>query len=261
MEKQSYYLIKIKEDLSQKQRVNPHYSLRAYARDLGVHPATMSQIMKGNRPLPLKDSVRVVEKMNLGPKERTLFLESLLKSKVSLDKIKINDLDNRFMLDESHFKIIAEWEHFAVLDLFELSAFEATSSEIAQRLSITENRVDVVVSNLLTAGLLVMETDGCLKKVHEDLRTTENIKSQALKESHRETLRMGINKLDEIDVELRDFSSTTVAIDLNKLPEAKAIIREFRQKMSALLREGKKTDVFQLAIQFYPLTKTNKEKN
>ncbi|MNL64824.1 hypothetical protein D3C87_1890770 [compost metagenome] len=65
---------------------------------------------------------------------------------------------------------------------------------------------------------------------------------------------MGKAKLDEVDMMLRDFSSTTLAIDLDKLTEAKTIIREFRQKMSALLRDGNKTDVYQLAIQFYPLT-------
>lgn len=74
-----------------------------------------------------------------------------------------------------------------------------------------------------------------------------------------ETLEIGKNKLEEIEVELRDFSSATVAIDLEKLPEAKTIIREFRQKMSALLRDGEKTDVYQLAIQFYPLTENAKK--
>lgn len=261
METQSYYLAKIKEDLSLRQRANPHYSLRAYARDLGVHPATLSQIMKGNRPLPLKNSSQVVMKLGLGPKEKTLFMESLLKTKVALDEIKISDLDERFMLDESHYKIIAEWEHYVVLDLFELKDFDPSLIEISQRLGITENRAEVVVNNLLTAGLLKVEENGTFRKIHEDIRTTEDIKSQALRESHKETIKMGIDKLEDIEVELRDFSSTTVAIDLNKLPEAKAIIREFRQKMTALLRDGEKTDVYQLAIQFYPMTQTKLEKN
>lgn len=261
METQTYYLMKIKEDLSLKQRANPHYSLRAYARDAGVHPATMSQILKGNRPLPLKDSAKLVEMMNLGPKERTLFFESLYKSKMSIDQIKIEETHERFMLDESHHKIIAEWEHYTVLDLFDLVNFQASLTEISQRLGITENRADVVVNNLLTAGLLKVDTDGSFFKVHEDVRTTEDIKSQALKDAHKETLKIGLEKLEKIECELRDFSSTTVAIDLNKLPEAKTIIREFRQKMTALLREGEKTDVYQLAIQFYPLTQTISEKN
>ena len=65
---------------------------------------------------------------------------------------------------------------------------------------------------------------------------------------------MGKHKLKEIGVELRDFSAMTIALDLEKLPEAKTIIREFRQKMGTLLRNGNKTEVYQLAIQLYPLS-------
>jgi transcriptional regulator with XRE-family HTH domain len=98
-----YYLSKIKEEFSRKQRGNEHYSLRAYARDLGVHPSTLSQVMKGNRPLPLKDSAGVVKGLKLGPKDKTLFMESLYRRKSSLNDIEINPLDERFMLDESYY--------------------------------------------------------------------------------------------------------------------------------------------------------------
>lgn len=253
----SYYITKIKEDLSLRQRQNPHYSLRAYARDLGLHSSTLSQIIKGKRPLPLKNSGEVAKKLNLGPKERTLFLESLYKVKTNIDDIKIDQNDDRFMLDESYFKAIAEWEHYAVITLFDVEGFEPGVNEIAQRLGITENRTDVVLNNLLQCGLIKHE-NGKLVKAHPKVRTTEDVQSQALKESHIETLEMGKKKLEEVEVELRDFSSMTIAMDLEKLPEVKTVIREFRQKVSALLRDGKKTDVFQLAIQLYPLTKQTK---
>lgn len=261
METQTYYITRIKEDLSLRQRNNPQYSLRAYARHVGMHPATLSQVLKGQRPLPMKDSTRLIEKMNLGPKERTLFLESLLRSKTSLDQIKIDEHDERFMLDESYYKVIAEWEHYAVLDLFDLKGFDSTLFEVSQRLGITENRASVVVNTLITTGLLKVAANGSFQKVHANIRTTEDVSSQALKDSHKETMRMGLDKIDEIEVELRDFSAMTVALNLEKLPEAKTIIREFRQKMMGLLRDGEKTDVYQLAIQFYPLTQTTTEKN
>ncbi len=252
-----YYLMKMKEVFSLKQRENSSYSLRAFARDLDIHPSTMSQIINGNRSLPYKDSSHVVNKLKLNPKERTLFMESLMRKKTSLDAIKIEALDQRFMLDESYYKIIAEWEHFAVLDLFELVDFDPTPEGIMAKIDVTANRAHVVLNNLKTCGLLE-EREGCLVKVHEDIRTTEDIASRALRDSHVETMKMGIQKLEEIEIELRDFSSTTVGLDIDKLPEAKTIIREFRQKMSALLKEGHKTEVYQLAIQFYPLTKTVK---
>lgn len=249
-----YHIHKIKEVLSLKQRQNPHYSLRAYARDLGVHPATLSQVIKGNRPLPLKNASEVVLKLNLGPKEKTLFLESLYQSKTSLDQIKINFSEERVMLDESHYKVLAEWEHYAVLTLFDLSDFNPTPKAIARSLNLTANRTEVVLTNLSAAGLVAQDKNGKLAKAQTFVRTTEDIQSAAIRDSHKETLEMGKNKLDEVDMILRDFSSTTVAVDLEKLTEAKTIIREFRQKMSALLRDGNKTDVYQLAIQFYPLT-------
>lgn len=259
----SFYQAKLKEALSLRQRENPQYSLRAYARDLGVHPGTLAKVIKGERPLPVKTSKVVLEKLKLGPKDRTLFMESLLRRKTNIDNIRIDPLDTRHIVDESNYKVIAEWEHFIVTDLFDLPNFEATTADIARRLDITETRAEVVVENLLISGLLERGESGKLHRVHSAVKTTEDIQSQALKESHLETLKLGMKKIEEIEVELRDFSSSAMAIDLDQLLEAKTIIREFRQKMTALLRDGQnKTDVYQLAIQFYPVTnkKINQEK-
>jgi uncharacterized protein (TIGR02147 family) len=67
---------------------------------------------------------------------------------------------------------------------------------------------------------------------------------------------MGIQKIDEIQMELRDFSSVTLVLDPQKLNEAKQIIKEFRKKMSSLSTQDNPQEVYQLAIQFFPLTKT-----
>lgn len=155
------------------------------------------------------------------------------------------------MLDESHVK----WEHYATITLFDIDGFKASADVISEQLGITKNRAEVFIDNLITCDLIKMREDGSLTKNHTSLSTTEDISSQALKDSHIETLEMGKNKLEDIAVELRDFSAMTIAMDLERMPEVKTIIREFRQKMSALLRDGKKTDVCQLSIQFYPLTK------
>lgn len=252
-----YYLQKLKEDLSKRQKRSSSYSLRAFARDLDVHPATMSLVIQGKRCLPLKFSRPVADKLNLGPRERTLFLESIYGEKTSIDQIKIPEYDERFMIDESYYSIIAEWEHDAVLTLMDCSDFVFSREEISHRLRITNVRTDVVINNLLQCGLLI-EENGEWRKAYPAIRTTEDIASSALRQGHKETLDLGKDKLDEIDVLLRDFSSMMIAMDSQKLTEAKTIIREFRQKMAALLRDGNKTEVYQLAIQFYPLTKTEK---
>lgn len=221
-----------------------------------MHPGTLGKVIKGQRPLPLKISRQVAEALELSPAEQTLFLESLLRKKTNIDLIPIDSLDTRHIVDESNYRIIAEWEHFVVIDMFEIPSFERTIEDISRRLDISENRAEVVVKNLANSGLIKVDDDGKLSAIYTDIKTSEDIESKALQQSHQEALEMGRNKLKEIEVELRDFSSMTASIDLDQLPEAKTIIREFRQKMASLLRNGSnKTDVYQLAIQFYPVTK------
>lgn len=251
---QAYYLTKMREALSLKQRVNPHYSLRAFARDIGIHPATLSQIINGKRPLPFKDSEGVIRKLNLGPKEKNLFIESLKRNKTTLNKIRIKEEDDRLILDESYYKIIAEWEHYAILELFNLPEFNRTKQEMMERLNLTSTRTDVVLTNLLTCRLIEQQEDGRFNKIHSDVTTADDLVNQALRDSHREALLMGSQKLEDVAIELRDFSSLTLAIDMEKVPEVKLLIREFRKKIMSLVRDGHKKEVYQLAIQFYPLT-------
>lgn len=233
--------------------------MRAYARDLGMNPSSLSQVLRGKRGIPLNKVGFVVDKLELDSKERTIFIESLYRSKTNIDNIKIDSLDERFIIDSSYSKVLAEWEHYAVLTLFNLTDFTVNSTTISERLGISFNRAEVVLSNLLNSKLVEEDETGTLRKTHPDLKTTEDIKSQALRKSHLENLEIAKTKLDEIEVELRDFSATTVAVDLKQIPEAKTIIREFRQKMAALMRNGQnKTEVYQLAMQFYPLSKLNK---
>jgi nucleoid DNA-binding protein len=47
----------------------------------------------------------------------------------------------------------------------------------------------------------------------------------------------------------------TMAIDEAKLPEAKALVEEFTNKMSILLESGKKTRVYEFGTYLYPLQK------
>ena len=49
----------------------------------------------------------------------------------------------------------------------------------------------------------------------------------------------------------------TMAIDETKISEAKLLIEEFTNKMSALLETGKRTRVYEYGVYLYPLQKEN----
>lgn len=251
----NFYSEKLKETLKERQRINSSYSLRAFSRDIGMSPSTLTLVMQKKRPLPKKYVENVISYLDMNPSEEAIFRESLNGKKGKLNKIEISEeLKNRYILDDSHFKVIAEYEHYAILSLLETKGFISDVNFISKRLGISNERTKQVLNSLEIANLIENCADGNIKLTCGPVRTTEDISSKALKLSHKELLEMGKSKIDEIDLELRDFSSMTLAIDPNKIPEAKEVIREFRQKLATLLKDGDKSEVYQVGIQLYPLT-------
>jgi uncharacterized protein (TIGR02147 family) len=90
------------------------------------------------------------------------------------------------------------------------------------------------------------------------LETSEDIESQALQISHLESFDLAKVKLQQVPLHKRDFSSVTMAIDAAKIPQAKAIIREFQEKLYALLSDGEKNEVYQFNCQLFPVTEVRK---
>ncbi len=165
-------------------------------------------------------------------------------------------------MQDSNYEIIAKWEYFGILTLLDtLTPNGASINDISKKLDLSAERVEEILDRLKQKKLAMRNNMGLYVPVNPILRTTEDIPSQALVDSHIETLDIGKDKLQNVELDYRDFSSIMIPTNLSKIPEAKVIIREFRQKMAALLERGDKTDVFQLAIQLYPLSKIQQEGN
>ncbi|MFN8370802.1 MAG: DUF4423 domain-containing protein [Bacteriovoracaceae bacterium] len=257
IETKNYAQRRIAEELGRRQKENPAYSLRAFAKFLSLQPAVVSDIINGKRPVPQKHAVHIANKLLLEPKERHLFLSTVINSKASLKnlaRIVIAENEETLLNDERYYKIIAEWEHYAILSLLDLKKFKSDIAWIANRLGISKVRAEDCVSRLIDSGLIVSSDAGELSKAVAKVTTTKDISSVAIRLSHKETLQLAEKKIDEVEVGARDYSSSTIAIDPKNIPEAKELIREFRRKLSALLKDGDPSEVYQLSVQMFPLT-------
>ena len=173
------------------------------------------------------------------------------------------DLEDKVTLDESYHKVISEWEHFGFLELFDVNNFNVNDlDDVAEKFGISKLRTEVVIKNLLDLELITKDDNGKYKRAHQDIQTTKDIKSISIRKSHFESLELAKDKLEKVDLEHREFSTLTVAIDSEMMNEFKAMTREFNQKVVSLSKSKHlKDEVYQLNIQFFPLTtKKNKEK-
>ncbi len=253
------FLIILEEEYQKSRLTNPRFSVRAFARKLQIHPATLASVMKGSRNIPKHHVLPLAERMRLTTARKNRFIRSI--QSYNRGKSFLEDSlqeEHRILDNETHHVIIAEWEHYAVLSLLEIKA-AWNAQLIAERLNLDPKRTEVVLQNLIMADL-IREKDQCFSlSTAEKLHTSEDVPSETLKLAHENSLQFAKDHLRKVPVHLRDYSSRTIAIDPKRLPEAKTIIRRFRKEMADLLEDGEQSEVYLLGVQLLPMTQLKKD--
>ena len=75
---------------------------------------------------------------------------------------------------------------------------------------------------------------------------------------HITDMEMAKEKLSEVDVKLRDFTSYTLAFDIKLIPKVKEMIRKLQDDVDELMQDSNPTEVYKMNTYLYPLTKLNK---
>lgn len=250
----------LKEEFAKRLRRNPSYSLRSFANLLEINSGSLSSMMNGKRKIPLKKLEMIATKLSLSPKQKHLLY-------IHSGQTKWNEMENqgdfekkalkKVLTDQEHSEILSEWEFFAVLNLLETKGNDFRAKSMAERLAIPQVRMDVVLQKLINQNMVSQNSEGYYKREVRQLKTSEDVFSVALNKAHLEELDIAKEKLLSTEQWLRDYSSITMAVDINQIEIAKQLIRDFRKKVSECLEQGNQSEVYNLNIQLYPLTKIN----
>lgn len=241
-------------ELANRKSKNVRYSLRTFSSTVGISPGRLSELIAGKRRMTVKQAERVADRLNYNPTSR-LQLIKVVSDQAGIRETKASRGSKQKFIAVSadSFQIIADWQHFAILSLMDTKSFKNDSRWIAQRLGIAKPLVEVSIERLCRVGIL-SKKNGRLLKTGNNLETTHDISSPALRISHRQTLMQAADALDSVPVELRDITSISMAIDPAKIPRAKSLIRSFRHRLCEILEADEKSEVFNLNIQLVPVT-------
>lgn len=229
----------------------PGFSLRSMALLVGIPAGRLSELINGKRALSDYYADKMTEALKLSDNEK-----NQLYSFVSTNSRKT--LSHREM-QESEMALLSSWEYYAILNLTQVADFNSAPSWIAHRLGLPEEQVKNSLTVLEDLELIERSKDGTIKRTFRRITTTVDIPSQALRDSLKADLQKAITVIDEVSPELRDYSSITMPINTTHISKAKKLIESFQDRMSLLLEDGHKTEVYNLSIQLFPMTLPNKE--
>ncbi len=232
---------------------NPSYSLRAFARRLAISPSALSEIMAGKRRISRKIADRLTEKLCLEPRQRQAILTLFRAGGAAAGDSAAGGIEYE-LLDADKFAAIADWYHFGILSLMETKDFQSDPQWIAARLNIRLRESVAALERLERLGL-IKKTRGKFSLTKGRLTSSDGVRNLSLQRAHAANLALAQTSLAEDPVDSRDFCATTMAIDPEKIPEAKQMIREFSDRLASFLEtSGKQTEVYKLCLQLFPLS-------
>lgn len=251
------------DEFGSRQKRNPSYSLRAFARDLSLQPSNISEILRGISGLSAQAGAEIAKRLHLSDDEARWFVRSIEANhsrdlrRREIAQAELNEIAARNGFNElslERFKIISDWYHFSLLELTETEGFCSDPAWIAQRLRISEKETREAIVRLIEFGLLVRDENGTLKQTH-DTSVGGGIPSREIRKHHSQILQKAEGALSLVDIDSRDFSAMTMAVPQSQLPEARKLIREFRRQFDRIMKSSTdpKDRVFILGIQFFPV--------
>ena len=231
---------------------NPSYSLRAFAKALGIYHATLSALMSGARPFTVKSARSISVALGLSPTAVANHANETPAAKRKAALLIDPVADDEYSLE-------ANWRHDALLECLQLPKQSHETRSLAASLGFTAAEVMSSLQLLERRRMIQRATDGSWRPL---VRNTSNIlghleTSAARRRYQKELLEKSQTALEEIAIEKRDHTSITMTIDEEDMPELKEIIRDYRRKVMAFAqRKGAKPNhVYQLQISLFPLTK------
>ena len=173
-------------------------------------------------------------------------------------KLLLNNQNHRsvqlaYQLSTEKFSIIADWYHYAILELTQVEGFISQAEWIAAQLGLQTVQIELAIDRLVEVGLLKWENDRLIKEKLQYEVTDKHVTTLALRIRQKQVLEKSILSLEQDPIETRKHSAMTLAIDPDRLDEAKNRIDHFIQELTAFLEGGKQKKVYELLVNLFPL--------
>lgn len=240
---------------------NPHYSLRAFSRRMGVSAGGLSMFLSGKKKCSSKLMEKIVQLIVSDPEERMRILSGYNRHIMQELKNQAEIKPSLFRkLSESEFDSIRDWYHFAILYLTYTTDFRLDYPWIGSRLGIDSKTAEEAITRMVSLGILSFHPDGTLNHREETIKTSDEVSNQSIKIMHRQILEK-VSDGTDLPTDIRDITSVTLPIHTQKIPKAKELIRKFHEDLIHLLGTEPMNEVYNVMIAMVPLSKRSPDQD
>lgn len=243
--------------LEDAQSRNPAFSLRAFAKKIGVSHSTLSALLNYKRPLSPTQTVKIAKGLGLNDAQieqlqRYYFLEyGHFESSVTKKVLPVSD--SRFFTN---------WYVKALFELVKLDNFKHDKNWMAYMLGVSNKEVEEAIEILKHLGL-VQEEEGHYYHLYDnydfEYRATSNDEFVDTRKSAKDLNARATLALENFQPEEFFSSQIIIPITQKDLPLIKKIADRFRVKVEKFARDSRdrKEHVYGLTVNCFPITRNS----
>ncbi len=259
---QSDYRQILKLELEKRCQKNPRYSLRAFARALGLSSARISEILNSKSGLSGEKARQIADVLGFSEDERDYFsnlVESIharseIKRELALARLGKYQHRRYQSLEMSHFEVLSNWYHLAILQLLEVKGCKSEPRWIARELGIQEIEAKLALERLEGLGYIKRER-GRYVASSTLVSISSSVPSEAIRNFHRQVLKKALDCVDLQSIEQRELGATILSVNRADLPLLRQMMREFRKNVTFEASKNiSKDSVYCLSTQLFELT-------
>ena len=183
---------------------NPSYSLRAFARHLGIHHSMLVSVFQSKKRLSVDRAHQLANHLELQGKDYEHFclLVEIDNAKTAEQKAflqsRLQDLSPHSPIRDlsiEHFKVISEWYHLPMLQMVGMPNFSAET--VAKRLSISKIEAELAIERLERLDLVARDSSGRYQKTEARMLAQSSVAQEGLRKYHKQMFLRAIDSLTE----------------------------------------------------------------
>lgn len=241
---------------------NRRYSIRGFARDLGVNPAQLVRVLNGTRNLSLRMAKKISGQLFSDKTARLNFVSLVELETTAENGVKIAERiaamadfnHDVYRVDIQMMGKLTSWAHFAIVGLLGLKNAPHEISSIAAYLGLSEPTVQGIVDTLISCNLIEKTEDG-LRKNHQYVECPDGVPNLFIQEYHRQMMDRARIALGTQDLNRRYFFGMTIGIAPEIYSELVEVTENYFRRVNEMARLSEKSaeKLYQVSLQIFDL--------
>ena len=257
----------LQRELISRQSRRDGYSVRAFARDLGMRQSTLHDVLAGRYGISNSVANQIASKLKFN-EEQTKYFCDLVRSQharsASERKLAAVRLEKYWTLlpmeslTDGLLSLFSKWYYLAILELITIKEGAVNATLLASSLGINENLAQESLKELQTMGAIKLMTNGRWVRIKKFIEATRPTPTKVIRDFHKQILQKSMDAIETQRISERKYLSTVFSISSSQIERARERLEEMHREFYSEFQTEKDPDaVYTISTQFFSMAKTN----